>query len=299
MAADGKSLLTAVGIEDSTVWMHDQRGDRQISSEGAAGAPHFSADGKTLYYLSEGGNGAGPELWKADLTSGQTERMLPGYAMEQYAISQDGNWIAFSQPDDKGHLHIWVAAANHRSSPRQITHGSEEDQMAFLPDGDLIVRVAEGPSNYLYRMKRDGSEQRKITQSKVMDLASVSPDGRWAAAASLGPDEEHPYAINAFPVAGGAPVTICVALCVPHWDASGKLLFVGYIQQAEHAYYFFPVNPRTGLPDLPAGGLTASVAAQMKGINIVRESVGSALNGSVYAFVRSTTRRNIYRIPLE
>jgi len=31
----------------------------------------------------------------------------------------------------------------------------------------------------------------------------------------------------------------------------------------------------------------------------VQQRVSSALNSSVYAFVRSTTRRNIYRIPLQ
>src|SRR6202021_3105373 len=41
IAADGKSLITSVGIQDSTIWVHDARGDHQISSEGSAGAPHF------------------------------------------------------------------------------------------------------------------------------------------------------------------------------------------------------------------------------------------------------------------
>ena len=34
LAADGKSLITSVGIKDSTVWVHDPQGEHQISSEG-------------------------------------------------------------------------------------------------------------------------------------------------------------------------------------------------------------------------------------------------------------------------
>jgi len=41
MAPDGKSLITSVGSEDHTVWMHDKDGDHQISSEGSASSPQF------------------------------------------------------------------------------------------------------------------------------------------------------------------------------------------------------------------------------------------------------------------
>jgi hypothetical protein len=51
---------------------------------------------------------------------------------------------------------------------------------------------------------------------------------------------------------------------------------------------------------LPAGGLTSNAdALKVKGAVTVRQNLSSALNVSVYAFVRSTTRRNIYRIPLQ
>ena len=36
MAADGKSLITAVGTYDNTVWVHGKEGDHEISSEGSA-----------------------------------------------------------------------------------------------------------------------------------------------------------------------------------------------------------------------------------------------------------------------
>jgi eukaryotic-like serine/threonine-protein kinase len=34
VATDGRSLVTSAGIEQSSVWLHDTQGDRQISSEG-------------------------------------------------------------------------------------------------------------------------------------------------------------------------------------------------------------------------------------------------------------------------
>ncbi len=301
MAADGKSLLTAVGIEDSTVWIHDQRGeDRQISFQGNADAPQFSADGKALYFLMQGGQGPGPELWKADLASGEQERMLPGYPMQQYSVSRDDKWVAFSQVDDKGHSHVWIAPTNHRSSPRQITHGSQEDSPAFLPNDDLIVRISEGPSNFLYRMKLDGTQLQKITTSKVLDVEAVAPDGRWVIAAMAGPGEEHAPAVMAFPVHSGAPVTVCTGFCTLHWDAARKLLFVTFEKEKDRSSYGLPVEAASGLPALPAGGLSGgAMAGRIRGVTVVHADLAAALSGSVYAFVRQTTRRNIYRIPLQ
>ena len=51
IAPDGTSLVTAVAMESSTLWIHDHRGERQISVlEGNAADPKFAPDGKKLYY---------------------------------------------------------------------------------------------------------------------------------------------------------------------------------------------------------------------------------------------------------
>jgi hypothetical protein len=42
-------IVTSVGARQSTLWVHDARGERQITSEGYASLPQFSADGKRLY----------------------------------------------------------------------------------------------------------------------------------------------------------------------------------------------------------------------------------------------------------
>ncbi len=36
MAPDGRSFITAVGLTQSSIWLHDGSGDRQISLEGYA-----------------------------------------------------------------------------------------------------------------------------------------------------------------------------------------------------------------------------------------------------------------------
>jgi Tol biopolymer transport system component len=54
VAPDGRSLVTAVGSEQSTIWLHTPKGERQISSEGFAYKPSLSLDGHTLYYLTRG-----------------------------------------------------------------------------------------------------------------------------------------------------------------------------------------------------------------------------------------------------
>ena len=147
MAPDGKSFVTSVGSDDSTVWLHDKDGDHQISSEGYASDPAFSSDGKSLYFLMNDGQSHENELWVKDLASGRTDKVLPGYAMESYSVSKDGKQVAFAENDHSGHSSLWIAQTNRRSSPVHISSSAVEDSPYFLPDGDLIFRAIEGGSN--------------------------------------------------------------------------------------------------------------------------------------------------------
>ena len=80
MAPDGKSLITSVGSEDRSVWLHDKDGDHQISSEGNTSLPRFSSDGHSLYFLKAIGQTGSDELWIKDVDSGKRrERILAVY----------------------------------------------------------------------------------------------------------------------------------------------------------------------------------------------------------------------------
>ncbi len=308
MAPDGHSLITSVGSQDSTVWMHDKNGDHQISSEGDALRPTLSSDGRSLYFLMANGQTHGAELWvkdvsSGDLSSGKMDRVVPGYSMQSnsieqlnnYSLSQDGKEVAFAMTDQNGRSNLWIAPTNHRSSPRHISSEAVEDSPLFLPDGDLVFRAVEGGSNYLYRMKADGTARRKISPDRILGISGVSPDGRWVVGASPSPDEEHPVAMRAFAVDGSAPQLLCDVLCVIKWDSSGKFVYLNFPDLHEETYVL-PVVPDVGLPRVPLAGIaTKDYLANAKTIPWV---VDSALDPSIYAYTRENVRRNLYRIPL-
>src|SRR5438309_11900242 len=101
MEPDGKSLITSVGRAQGTVWMHDAKGDRQISSEGYAFSPQISADGITLYFLQASGGAARSlashnaraeetDLVRVDLRTGHSEQIRSGFSILEFQASADG-----------------------------------------------------------------------------------------------------------------------------------------------------------------------------------------------------------------
>jgi eukaryotic-like serine/threonine-protein kinase len=297
MAPGGKSLVTSVGSQDSTVWIHDKDGDHQISSEGNASAPSFSSDGKNLYFLMINGQSHLSELWMRDLSSGKMDIVLPGYAMDSYSVSHDGKQVAFTANDAAGHAGIWIAPTNRRSSPVRISSTQIEDSPHFLPDGDLVFRALEGGSNFLYRMKADGSGRTKVMPQRVLDLATVSPDGKWVTAGVPISDQEHTAATKAFRVGGDEEVLVCPGYCSVDWDTSGKFLFISFLAEKSYA---LSLTQLSGLPKLPSGGLSREGDfPNPKTAVAIPNFVESAMSSSVYAYTRRNTRRNLYRIELQ
>jgi Tol biopolymer transport system component len=306
MASDGKSLLTSVGSQDHTVWLHDTDGEHQISSEGDASSPTFSADGRSLYFLMANGQTRGAELWvkdlsSGDLNSGKVDRVVPGYPMQSnverlsYSISQDGKQVAFATLDQSGRSSLWVAPTSRRSSPRHISSAAVEDSPLFLPDGDLVFRATEGGSNYLYRMKADGTDRHKVIPDRILTVVEVSRDGRWVVAASANPDnEEHPASVKAFALDGSPSTTFSTLECHLNWDATGKFVYLFFPALSEGSYVF-PVI-QGGLPKIPPAGF--GTKDDLANAKTIPWRVESSLNPSVYAYTRETTRRNLYRIPL-
>ena len=305
MAGDGKSFITSVGTTDSTIWLHNERGDQQLTSEGATFRSTFSSDGRRLYYLKRNGTSGNLELWDTDLASGQSESLLPGYGVEpgllpNYAVSRDEKRIAFAMRDEKGLSHVWIASAGRRSSPQRLESQENEDSPFFLPDGDLIYRANRGGKNYLYTKKPDGTGEKKVIDEPILDVETLSPDGKWVIAARGNiNDEEHTYQMLAYPTGGGTPVVMCRTFCWVDWDASGMHMFFKFMNGRDMSSYFLPPELGRGTPKLPPGGVLDG--QELRGLNkvkVIAAEVESAMTPDFYSYTRTSIRRNLYRIPI-
>ncbi|MEX2271644.1 MAG: protein kinase [Vicinamibacterales bacterium] len=301
---DGRSFVTSIGSRQSTVWIHDSRGDRQITSEGFAFFPTVSPDGKNLYYLARDGgtrNFLTGGLWVADLESGQRRRLLPDFQVRHYTISADGQRVVFVAADEAGRTPVWLAALNGGSAPRRLT---TMDGFAayFGAPGEVVFDSEENGANFVHRIKDDGSELQKLLTTPNLSVFAVSPDGQWVSA-------ETPTQFGAtmmYPAGGDPPTLICGGCNPPQgtemvparlsWTPDGRFLYLILAGST----FAIPLKPGQMLPPIPAGGFQSKEAvAALPGARLIsQESVFPGPNPSIYAFMKVSTHRNIYRVPV-
>ena len=303
MAPDGRSFITAVGLEHSSIWLHDGGGDRQISLEGYAFAPKFTTDGKRLLYQVR--KGASSELWVAELDSGRSEPLLPGFAvalagigaLRAYDTSPDGRQVVVASPDSGGKLRLWLAPLDRRSPPRQIPN-IEGEQPVFGATGEIFFRRVEGTSAFLYRVKENGGELRKATDLPLISLTGASPDRNWLV---LGSPRSGGSVL--FRVDGGAPLLTQIAPTMAlRWSGDGKHLFLqgrGPVNN-QHKAYILPLAPGHLVPESIVHGLPSEQELlKLPGVRLITaREVTPGPTADVYAFTRETVQRNLYRIPV-
>jgi Tol biopolymer transport system component len=302
-APDGRSFVTSIGTSQSTVWVHDSRGDRQITSEGWSFLPSISPDGKKLYYLVRSGgvrNWIAGSLWVADLESGQHQRLLPDFLMQQFNISRDGQRVVFVSVDQTGHTPLWLASLNGSTPPRQLT--TMDSGTAFFGAPGEIVFGSQETTVFIYKIRDDGTGLQKLLPTPMLIPFAVSPDGRWVPAQT--PNE---YGDSTVYLEGtSSPTRICKDCSQPQgteyippplsWTPDGKFVYVKF----GTSLYAVPLRRGQMLPPIPPSGFPSNEAvAALPGARLVStESVFPGPNPSMYAFTKVTTQRNIYRVPV-
>jgi len=308
MAADGRSFLTSVGTRYSTIWIHDAKGEHQMSSEGEAFATTLSRDGTKLFYLKKNGQNDVAELWSTDLATGRSDRVVPGYGIDatlpgyyaSFAVTEDGSTVAFVKKDEKEVAHLWIASTDHRSSPQQLESLENEDEPMFLPNGDLVYRASEDGKNYIYTRRKDGSGRKVLISQPILDLTAVSPDGRWIAVLQKDDEDlDHPYRTLAYSTTSGSAELICAA-CFLSWSVDGKYLSLQFRPPFDSVQsYLLPVSGERGLPELPPQGLSGPEDLEKSSRAIVLPiGVDSVLGPEKYSYTVTNIQRNIYRIPI-
>src|SRR5262245_29902251 len=313
LAPDGRSLITSVGAEQSTVWLHEPGGDRQITSEGYAYTPSVSPDGSKIYYLLRSSSSRAfvqGGLWVSDTASAHHERLLPGFLVTRDDVSADGKQVVFAAIDSAAKSSLWLARLDHRASPRQLTSG-DESRPFFGPGGTIVFFGKEGESGYIYQMKADGTGKEKVTPNPVMYLIAISPDGQWVVAQVAYQGEETTQALVAYPLGGGSKKLICSACQVSgprnpggpmlSWSRDQRaLLFKSILVGMNRNTFMIPLRSGESLPDFPGSGVQSDRdLLAFAGTRVIQEEdVFPGYSPPVYAFTRKTTRRNLYKIPV-
>jgi hypothetical protein len=303
---DGSSIISSVGTHQSTVWVHDGSGDRQISAEGYAFFPSFSSDGRKLFYLSRTGSSptwVSGELWSVDLMSNARARVLADFLMLHYDISPDGRRIVFAGTDAAGKPGVWLASLDGKFPPRLVSKG--ESQRAFFRSPDnILYQKKEVDSWFVYIANEDGTNPRKAFPETVIFLFSVSPDGRWMVLDQNGK-------LIAYPVSGGSPVLLCVCAetggdkrghspAQASWSPDGHFLYLrGDVARTDrNKILAVPLKTGEMLPPLPASGISGPQdVLRIPGVTTINQPEGfPGPDPSLYAFTRTSTLRNLYQI---
>jgi len=138
-------------------------------------------DDRTVLYVAQEANGAGPWLWSLDLETGASRRAALG--MERYtsvAASRDGRRIVATVSDPTADL--WSFPILGRTAVESDAERVElPDARALAPrsrGGDLYFLSSRGAGDGLWRL-RDGevTEIRKGSEAPLLEPVAISPDG--------------------------------------------------------------------------------------------------------------------------
>jgi Tol biopolymer transport system component len=311
VSPDGRSLVTSAGIRESAVWVHDPRGDRQVSGEGFALLPGlgfaggadvrsvFSPDGKRLFYLLHKGVSRAyksGELWASNLDSGASEVVLPGLLMSEFHLAPDGDRVAFIAQDAQGISHAWIAPLDRRTRPKQLT-SSVSLGISFGPRGDIYILASEGGQEFLYQLGPGETGPRKINSQPIQNLVGFSPHGEWLLSGN--------NPVIARPPQGGPAIRVC-NFCGVGWGPDGTvyLRFRDIGEMGGGKVIAIELPPGEDLPALPPAGLNSAEDARRLSVIAEIDTAGKVIfapgpHSSIYAYARLTVQRNLFRIPLE
>jgi hypothetical protein len=317
MAPDGRSFVTAVALQSSSLWVHYATGERQVSLEGNAADPAFTPDGKKLLYRSvrEAANTFGfgnfyrdmTEVRVVDLESGRSEPLVRGLPALNYEVSADGQKVVMETADREGKPRVWLASLDGSTPPRQIPN-VEGKSPRFGPDEEILFRHMEripgtaGSEGFIYRVRPDGTGMRKALDQPVDPLWRASRDGRWIE--FWGPLSGNGPAMYQFlPLGGGSPVIVSTGWLDLVWSTDGGAVAIssnGVGIVAKGRTYIVPLPRGQMFPRIPTGGFRSEEEiARLPGAR--RVDLAGVVPGpspEVYAFYRGTAQRNLYRIPV-
>jgi serine/threonine protein kinase len=317
MMPDGKSFITTAGTQHSAIWLHDDKtGEKQITTEGYSFLPTLSRDGKKVFYLRRvmGSHSYfSGELWVSDVATGAAERLFPGLVLTHFSISQDGKKVVFATEQGQARSGIWVGWLDGTQAPRQLTFGGEF--RVFFGKQEQILYQGKQTSPKIMSINEDGSGQVAVSDLPIMQLQSVSPDGRWALVGVTPPSghgDRNVMAI-AVPLGGGAPITVCDTCSLGFgtarfsapllsWSPDGKWVYVSlrHFPSRSSKTAVIPIKISAAPPSFTNGFDSEADFARIPGARLINEDdVSPGMSPNYFVSTHRSAKANLFRIYLE
>ena len=317
MMPDGKSFITTAGTQQSAIWLHDEKtGEKQITSEGYSFFPTLSLDGKKVYCLRRVTGSRSyfsGELWVSDVATGAAERLFAGLVLTHFSISQDGKKVVFATEQGQARSGIWVGWLDGTQAPRQLTFGGE--YRAFFGRPGQIMYQGTQTSPKIMSINENGSRQVAVSDLDIMQLQSVSPDGRWAFVGVTPPGGhgDRNVIVVAVPLEGGAPITVCdncsfgfgstrSSAPLLSWSLDGKWVYVSlrYFPFGSSKTAVISIKSGAAPPSFAKGFASEADFARISGARLINENdVSSGISSNYFVSTRRSAKANLFRIYLE
>ncbi|MGC1644470.1 MAG: protein kinase [Candidatus Sulfotelmatobacter sp.] len=314
---DGKSFITTAGTQQSAIWLHDDRtGDKQVTSEGYSFLPALSPDGKKVFYLRRV-TGAhsyfSGELWVSDLGTGSAERLLPGLVLTHFSISQDGKKVVFATEQGQARSGIWVGWIDRTQPPRQLTFGGEFRAFFGRP-GQILYQGTQAQPKIM-KINEDGSSEAAASDLDIMQLQSISPDGRWAVVGVTPPGGhgDRNAIVEAVPFDGGAPIVVCdtcsygfgvTRFSVPllSWSLDGEWVYVSLrpFPFGSSKTAVIPIKSGAAPPTFTKGFGSEADFARIPGARLInQDNVSPSMSPNSFVTTHRSAKANLFRIYLD
>ena len=314
---DGKSFITTAGTQQSAVWLQDDKtGNKQVTSEGYSFLATLSPDGKKVFYLRrvKGTHSYfSGELWGSDLGTGSAERLLPGLVLTHFSISQDGKKVVFATEQGQARSGIWVGWLDRTQPPRQLTFGGEYRAFFGRP-GQILYQGTQAPPKIM-KINEDGSGEAAASDLGIMQLQSISPDGRWALAGVTPPGGhgDRNAIVEVVPLDGGAPIVLCdtcsfgfgaTRFSVPllSWSLDGKWVYVSLrpFPFGSSKTAAIPIKPGAAPPTFTKDFRSEADFARIPGARLInQDNVSPGMSPNYFVTTRRSAKANLFRIYLD
>jgi TolB protein len=135
LSRDGGSQLNLLDLSSA-----GSEPRRIVQSSSIDTEPVFTADGKTIYFVSD--RGGSPQIYRVSVSGGTPERVTFGGSYNiSPALSPDGRWLAYiSRVSGAFKLHVMELASG---TTNAITDSNADERPSFSPNGRMLIYATQ------------------------------------------------------------------------------------------------------------------------------------------------------------